>query len=243
MKSGVRKKSGRRLRLASLCTAVVSLLALAETFAANDGPEPIASGRKALETQTRLPWYDFTTDAVKPIDLPPESVSRGSLPWLTLLALTSLGVLLGLLAYLILRAVVNRAAGLPRLAKAKPERTLDADQVEALPFMADRPNRDLLGEAKRHYQQANFSEAIIYLFSYQLVELDKSSLIHLAKGKTNRQYLREVSRAQSLKRLVESTMVAFEDVFFGQRPLDRHGFEACWNRLSEFETLVSQAVP
>jgi hypothetical protein len=226
-------------RLVPLCLTVASLLALAETLPAHEGPEPVASGRKALETQSRLPWYDHATDAVRPIDLPREPVE---LPWLSLLALTSLGLLLGLLAYIILRAVANRTRGLPQLARAKTERTLDAEQVEALPFMADRPNRDLLGEAKRHYQQGNFGEAIIFLFSYQLVELDKSSLIHLAKGKTNRQYLREVSRAQSLGRLVESTMVAFEDVFFGQRPLDRHGFEACWNRLSEFETLVSQAV-
>jgi hypothetical protein len=241
MKPGVQKKSGWWLRLAPYWLAVAVLFGAPEDLPATDGLEPIASGRKALETQTRLPWYDLATDAVQAIDLP-EIVSRGNMPWLTLLALTSLGLLLGLLAYIILRAVINRAGDLPELARAKTERTLDADQVDALPFMADRPNRDLLGEATRHYQQGNFGEAILYLFSYQLVELDKSSLIHLAKGKTNRQYLREVSRTQSLNRLVESTMIAFEDVFFGQRPLDRHGFEACWNRLSEFETLVSQAV-
>ncbi len=229
-------------RLAPLCLAAVVLLASAEKLSADEGPDPVASGRKALETQTRLPWYDPVTDAVQPIDLPREDRSSGNLSWLTWLGMISLGLLLGLLAYMILRAVVNHAGGRPQLAKVKVERILDADQVEALPFMADRSHDDLLGEAKRHYQSGNFSEAIIYLFSYELVELDKSSLIHLSKGKTNRQYLREVSRAQQLRRLVESTMVTFEDVFFGRRPLDRRGFEACWNRLSEFETLVSQAL-
>jgi uncharacterized protein DUF4129 len=227
-------------RLAPLWLTAAVLFALAEKLPANDGPEPVASGRKALETQTRLPWYNPTNDAVGSIDLPRESAD---LPWLSFAGLIALGLLLGLLGYVILRAVANRAGGLPQLAKSKAGPVLDADQVEALPFMAERSHRDLLGEAKRHYQLGNFGEAIIYLFSYELVELDKSSLIRLAKGKTNRQYLREVSRAQVLKGLVESTMVTFEDVFFGQHPLDRRGFEACWNRLSEFETLVSQAVP
>ncbi|MBI3840138.1 MAG: DUF4129 domain-containing protein [Planctomycetia bacterium] len=230
-----------RLRLAPLWLAAVVLFAPAEKLLADDGPDPVASGRKALATQTRLPWYDPATDAVQPIGLAPEYRSQGYLPWLTLLGMISLGLLLGLLAYLILRAALNRGGGLPQLATAKINRILEADQVESLPFMADRSHCDLLDEAKRHYQLGNFSEAIIYLFSYELVELDKSSLIHLAKGKTNRQYLREVSRTRQLKQLLESTMITFEDVFFGRRPLDRQGFEACWNQLSEFETLLSQA--
>ena len=229
------------LQLAPLWLAAMILCAPAAALLAEDGPDPVASGRKALESQTRIQWYDPATDTVQPIALPPALPSRSELSWLTWLGIIWLGLLLVLLAYLILRAATNWASGLPPLATAKATGILAADQVEALPFMADRSHGDLLGDAKRHYQQGNFSEAIIYLFSYELVQLDKSSLIHLAKGKTNRQYLREVSRVQQLRRLLESTMITFEDVFFGQHPLDRHGFEACWNRLSEFEALVSQA--
>jgi hypothetical protein len=35
-------------------------------------------------------------------------------------------------------------------------------------------------------------------------------------------------------------MVAFEDVFFGNHPLDRNRFESCWTRLDEFEALAAQ---
>jgi hypothetical protein len=122
------------------------------------------------------------------------------------------------------------------------EPVVTAERVEALGFLAGRSRDNLLGEARRHYQQGAYSEAIIYLFSYELMQLDKFAFIELAQGKTNRQYLRETGQAQPLKKLFESTMVAFEDVFFGRRPLDRGGFEACWNQLPEFEKLVSRSV-
>ena len=107
--------------------------------------------------------------------------------------------------------------------------------------MADRPRSDLLGDARRHYEQGNYDEAIIYLFSYELVRLDRSSVVHMAEGKTNRQYLREALSVRPLANILERTMLAFEDVFFGQRRLDRAGFEACWSQLTEFEHLVAQA--
>jgi len=73
-----------------------------------------------------------------------------------------------------------------------------------------------------------------------LIQLDKQQIIRLAIGKTNRQYLREVGPPSALGRLLEETMVAFEDVFFGNRRLERARFEACWSRLPEFEALSKQ---
>ena len=67
----------------------------------------------------------------------------------------------------------------------------DADRVEALPFHVRAASGDFLAEARRLYDAGHYSEAIVYLFSYQLVQLDKHHVIRLAKGKTNRQYVRE----------------------------------------------------
>ncbi len=36
------------------------------------------------------------------------------------------------------------------------------------------------------------------------------------------------------------TVLVFEDAFFGDYELDRARFEACWNRLNEFDQLLSQ---
>ena len=42
------------------------------------------------------------------------------------------------------------------------------------------------------------------------------------------------------KRLLEQTMVSFEHVYFGNRPLGGADFEACWSRLDEFHALTEQ---
>jgi hypothetical protein len=111
----------------------------------------------------------------------------------------------------------------------------EVDRLEQLPFAVKRPQSDLLAEARRHYEAGNFAEAIVYLFSYQLVELDKHHVIRLAKGKTNRQYLGESRKQPTIVPVLEDTMIAFEDVFFGHHQIDRARFEACWNRLTEFQ--------
>ena len=120
---------------------------------------------------------------------------------------------------------------------------LDPDEekrrVEALPTAVARNRDDLLAAARHCYRQGNFREAIIYLFSYQLLQLDRSQLIRLAKGKTNRQYLRELGRRLVLRSLLEKTMVAFEEVFFGNRSISRARFESVWSALDQFEALVA----
>ncbi len=207
--------------------------------------ESIVAGRKAFETRGQFPWYDAEHDTLRRIELPAEP-RRGNWDlgrFLLWLGWAALAILLLALAILLINAVRNRTGRLTRRATAEVVGVLDPDRVEALPFMAQRGRADLLGEAQRHYRLGNYSEAIIYLFSYELTQLDRVALIHLAKGKTNRQYLREAARIPQIKRPLELTMTTFEDVFFGRRPLDRTGFEACWNQLAEFETLVLQAAP
>lgn len=110
----------------------------------------------------------------------------------------------------------------------------DVDRVDALPFQLKRPQGDLLAEAQRLYDEGRYAEAMIYLYSYQLVQLDKSHVIRLTRGKTNRQYLREIRRRSNLFELMQRSMVTFEDVFFGAHRLDRSGFESCWTQLDEF---------
>ena len=162
--------------------------------------------------------------------------------WLELFVWLAVLLLFGALAFLLIRAYLQRedvsagaAAGASQTAAAD-----DATRIEALPFRIRCGPWSLLEEARRHYEQGDFQQAIIYLFSYQLVEMDKQQIIRLAKGKTNRQYLREIRRRGPLQSLVEQTMVAFEDVFFGAHPLAPARFESCWRRLDEFESLIGE---
>ena len=246
---------------------LVSGLCLSLTGAASaqtlDGEQAIESGRQALGSRGNYPWYDAQQDAVRRIDvrapqeasahrdstweaLPPPSPTtwswRGFWEVLRVLAWTAILLLLVVLVVLLVRAFLNREAGqepTPEAAETIGARSA-ADSIENLPFQVPRLQSDLLAEARRLYELARYSEAVIYLFSYQLVQLDKHQLVRLARGKTNRQYLREVAARPDLRDILARTMASFEEVFFGHHALDREPFEACWTRLDEFHLQMEE---
>jgi hypothetical protein len=237
------RQSRRRIPLPPWAFAGLLGLALAGAALAQD--DPVEEAREAFKTSATFPWYDAEKDSLAPLALRADPPPKEGFDWLSLLqwaAWLLLGIGLLLLLVLIVYSVrYFRGAG------AIPERITDQDAViesegvEALPFMAQRTQSDLLGEARRLYELGNYSEAIVYLFSYELVQLDKFAVIRLARGKTNRQYLRESAKTPTYRPLLETTMRTFEDVFFGRRELDRAGFEACWNHVSKFENLAEVA--
>lgn len=217
--------------------------------------QSIEWGRDSLGSRWRHPWYDGSRDRVRRIDVkspwstpnwqPAGGGGGPSFEWLPVLFWTAGLLLLAGVAYLLLRAWLlledKKMLGADGAGQSASGGAVDdAARVEALPFRITKGALDLLGEARRLYEQGNYAEAIVYLFSYQLVEMDKHQVVRLSKGKTNRQYLRELSRRRTLRQLVEQTMVAFEDVFFGNHELSRHRFESCWRRLDEFGRLVQQ---
>jgi len=121
-----------------------------------------------------------------------------------------------------------------------PGKVADSIQIENLPFPLEPTELDLLTEARRLFQAGEYEKAIIYLFSYQLVQLDHRQFVRLTRGKTNRQYLRELRSHPALRTIVEQTMIRFEDVFFGGRNLTRAQFASCWDRLTDFHQHVEQ---
>ncbi len=231
---------------------------------------PVEAGREALRDGPRYPWYDRQADELRRIDVSTsdsdaagnrdsawedDGANRGTSAWnfsflgrtfwglmqvlaWSLLVIILVGVV-ALLVWAFLRSEIGTGGGAGE-SEIAVQRASDVDRVESLPFQVKRPHSDLLEEARRQYEQGNYGEAIVYLFSYQLVQLDKRQVIHLAKGKTNRQYLREVRRRPRLFHLLETTMIAFEDVFFGHHELQRDRFETCWRGLDEFHQHLEQ---
>ena len=159
--------------------------------------------------------------------------------WILIIALV------GFLIYLLVRAYVQRedaAAVASNKSFDFGDDGDDANRIESLPFTVAKPRGDLLDEARAQYQAGNYRLAVIYLFSHMLLALDRHQHIHLAKGKTNRQYLRELREHPELRAALEQTMYPFEDVFFGDHDLSREEFEACWNQLDEFHRHVEAQV-
>ncbi len=233
---------------ATLLMAIWATLAAATAWA---GDSPVDDAQQVLD-QKKFPWYDREHDQLKPVRVlqPAQVSSPQRLRWNWSFGGMSLGqfliwgaivVLLIAIAGAFIWAYVNRenlSAG--EDTATGTGRAAETARIEALPFPVRRDRRDLLGEAQHYYEQGNFAEAIVYLFSHELVELDKRHLIRLVKGKTNRQYLRDIRRLPRLQRIIGQTMVAFEDVFFGNHALNRARFEACWRAVPEFNQLLAE---
>ncbi len=202
--------------------------------------DPVTSGRNALDHWFGYPWYDAKADSVRRVDVPKPwhgwewSPSLGSL--LQVLGWTLVVVLVAAVVHFVVRALWQREGRKAGGNEAEPAG--GADRVESLPLPVGARRLDLLAEAERCRQQGDYARAIIFLFSHELLQLDKHGRIHLARGKTNYQYLREIRPWPALGGLVEQTTLMFENVFFGHHALQRPAFEACWSRLEEFDRLV-----
>ncbi len=248
-------------RLETVLFALLMALAWATGASAQEENDAVDTAGSALAAE-HYPWYDPATDDLRPLHVaPPAEPPEPNYPdweWNTpnapsftgfqglgtllevlligLLVLVFVGIIAALIYYFMRNSDV--AAGATTEAASAPS---EADRIENLPFPVRRPQGDLLDEARRQYEAGNYNEAIVYLYSYELVQLDRHQHIRLAQGKTNRQYLREVRPQANLCSLLERTMVAFEDVFFGHHPLSREQFEVCWNSLDRFHSSVETA--
>lgn len=228
--------------------SILAGCAAATTARAEDNPDVGARGveeaRNALRREG-FPWYDKNQDSLRPVHVrrKPDDVDVdwdfGQWPRIVAFAITS--IILATIGWLIVRAYLLRESTSLTVTNCIRQTAVDdAARIEALPFRIRGTDVDLLAEARRLYEEGKYSEAIVYLFSYQLIDMDRHQLIRLSKGKTNRQYLRELRRRPRLRSIVEQSMIAFEEAFFGGRQLERRRFEAVWQQIEPFTTIVAQ---
>lgn len=205
-------------------------------------PDPVAAGRKALTPWQGYPWYDKTDDGLARIELVPPRVPPSFAP-----RALPIGGVLQVAAWLLIAALLASMAyalarywmGMGPLANRKKRNAPLADaRIEALPEALRPAQGDLLAAARQHYAAGDYSRAVLYLFAHQLVELDRHQAIRLERGKTNRQYLRELRQQPDLREVFALSMVAFEDVFFGRRAIQRDRCDACWQGQSRLESLL-----
>lgn len=231
--------------------------------------DPVDSGREALGEGGNFPWYDAAADDIRPVtgrasvkevkgssdsergehgrEHGRERGSERSVRWKApsglfaggeVVAWIVVGAIIAAIIGMILYAILQ-GDGLER--KGKTARDTAGVDLDALPVPVVAGDTDLLAEARRLYERGEFARAMIYLYSHVLLRLDRGHLIRLAKGKTNRQYLREVRSRPSLAAFFESAMHAFEAAFFGRRELPRDEFEAAWRGIDEFHRTIDEA--
>jgi len=239
-------------KLAAACT--LALLTLCSgVFADDDFASPdvaVEQGGEALAQSPDFSWYDEQTDSFRPAKVTPPKPPRaarggggGTSGNLLVFAMWMLlAALLVLLIYLIARAFINQEVS---VADTYVNSAVGGDisRVEELPVTLATAPEDYLSEAQRLYSKGDFAQAIVYLFSHQLLSLDRRHWVRLIKGKTNRQYLREVRRsaasaATDLATLFEQTVLLFEEVFFGKRLPSSANIDQTWRQIEQFETLL-----
>lgn len=111
----------------------------------------------------------------------------------------------------------------------------DQAKITDLPFEIEQSNLGLLEQAGLFRSRGEYSKAIVYLFSHVLVELDAAGHIRLARGKTNRIYLRELGARETERKFTSYLVRWFEHVFFGKHDMDPEVFEKIWSQLPAFD--------
>lgn len=250
---------------ASMLGLIVSCCAMGNFVYAQD--DPIQAAQQALSS-TGQPWYDGQSDAIRTLKVPstPGDTTRGgwrtssrdwdwnwnpgapSMSWIgDLFQGMAWVVLIGLLAlviYALVKAYLNIDAPLTGSARKMldgEQELSDEQRIEALPVNVRKKTGDFMAVAREYYEAGDYANAIVYLFSYRLIQLDRAGQIRLTKGKTNRQYLKEVSnKSNEMRSILGQTIVAFEDVFFGKHTLTRERFENCWKSNDQFQAMIQR---
>lgn len=242
--------------------------ASAENKSASTQSAEVEAGREALRDLGYTGWYDSKNDGYRlPDDLVTGDAAARKSNWIAkqqqwntpnmpqftwwgsflsyftpVLLYGVFPTILILLLLYALQSILPESYQFSRKTRAsKSGVSIDLERISDLPFQVDVSPKDPLSEAKRFMEVGDFERAIIYLFAYQLLQLDANQFIALQRGKTNRVYLRELRQSPELRLIMETTVLAFEQVFFGRYKLDRSRFMHCWNRLDDFHRQISQA--
>ncbi|MBL8827957.1 MAG: DUF4129 domain-containing protein [Planctomycetaceae bacterium] len=240
----------RRPWPAALASALIALGVSTVTPAAEPSDtDRVTQIQGELSKFARYPWYDSAQDDLQTITVPPPREPWFDWKWnfsgfnfnfslgelLRLLTWLLFAALLTWIIYKLCQTYLRREASQATWASNELDSADDRIEHEALPLPTNEHWGDLLDRARQFFEQGNYRQAMIYLFSHQLVELNRQQVIHLSKGKTNRQYLREVRRQSTLAPLFERSIETFELAFFGNAALSREQFESVWRSQGEFQ--------
>jgi hypothetical protein len=236
-----------------LCSCSLAILVASQESSRDDFAR---AAQEALRSRSDMPWYDSSRDALQPIFVTPsqDDVRRhstwavnespdesspvsGSASFVSqLMQFVAWTLLVGVLATVAwwLVQAWRRRKSVSRDDPAPVGAAEGATRLDELPHAPPRDERDLLAAARRSYAAGDYGQAIVFVFTYQLLQLDTHHAIRLAKGKTNRQYLWELRGQPRLQDLLRDAILAFEDVYFGRHDLPRARYEHCWQNLDEF---------
>jgi hypothetical protein len=217
--------------------ALALLLALAS-------PAQEATDLRRAVVEGNYPWFDSSRGAVKPL-WPHEDPAARIDPATGSAAVTGIGALVQLLItallFILLAALILLIIWAIRVWKpgpVSPQASLrshtGATGTRALPsVLSGLDLTDPWSEACRARDRGDLGSAIIALFVYELLGLERIQAIRLDPSRTGRQLVRSIP-TRDWRRLVEPTLRLFERYFYGRRELDSQEFQDAWSLAEEF---------
>lgn len=151
------------------------------------------------------------------------------------LAVALIAALVGALVWATLGTLKNGGAKekKKKAEKADRERRLEAIAPEA------RERVDDLGTAAENALAAgDLRLALVYFFSWLIVESDKRGLLWARRGKTNREYWIELAVNPEIQTIYKATMNEFERVYFGAQTISRAEFDDVWRLREPFVAIT-----
>lgn len=232
-------------RSSSIIFVMLIAAAVGSADAATLAAEPATDSARLSLKKRDYPWYDATRDSLRPLrpskgmdvarspssyDLPDFGLGQA----IFYLAWCLLAVLIAGLIFILIRSFMIFEFADENAAPELPEVTLETLQALPLPE-TNRGIRDFLAEAERLASQSLYGSAMTYYYSWQLLQLNQQQAIELEKGKTNRQYSKEVqSSMPGLTDLFRQSIQLFEDTFFGKLPVSADDFQRVWEQRQKF---------
>lgn len=197
--------------------------------------------RETLSTQAP-PWYDAKTDdwrrlaARAPQERTPSERSSDSgrssssegfgnvFGWLMLV------VVVLATAWLVWLLVKNLAfeRGAPMAEERRAAVARAVADLSALPFADEQSAKDPEAALARAIAERDWRRAVAWSYALHLVELDHAGALRVAKGTTNRGYLRMLGEwaadqptRHALPALLADAVTVFERTWFGHQPADQ----------------------
>ncbi|MCB9451045.1 MAG: DUF4129 domain-containing protein [Anaerolineaceae bacterium] len=93
--------------------------------------------------------------------------------------------------------------------------------------------------ATGHAQSQDYRSAIRYLYLASLLILDERGIIHYDASLTNREHLRYLKDKHQLYQLAQQVINAFEEVWYGYKPVDEAYYQHFRNRIDELNRMVT----
>ncbi len=151
------------------------------------------------------------------------------------LPVACLVVLLAVLVWFGVRALRERAA---QRRFREGELLRRKRRIETLAVEARDRYDDLDAAAEEALALGDLRSALIFFFSWILVEMDKHDVVLLDKGKTNLEYWRELEGRPRLRDLYREIMGKFERVYFGGFLISRPEFDKVWRLRESFSEMM-----